>query len=224
MPDRGQCGSTVAMLKEAGLRWQVAEISAAWDDPDPGLNGHRLKAPQHHTKALILGITRSFPDVDPVNEQSIADVGGILFAVETSIAHQHMKAVYASGQKGDGAPRTGGDAAAAPENRFDLWGGGMHSSPTRPPRVHGPQTLDQHRAGVAFDPHSSFAVNRGEGEASGEKCIGTGPVATFRDLVLCPRVESIVLNFKRQHLIGKVPILPYDSCGGASHAAARRQG
>ncbi len=77
---------------------------------------------------------------------------------------------------------------------------------------------------MALDPHSSFAVNGGEGEASGKKCIGTGLVAALRAIVARPRFESIVLNFKRQHLIGKVPILPYDSRGGDPRAADRRQG
>jgi hypothetical protein len=77
---------------------------------------------------------------------------------------------------------------------------------------------------MAFDAHSRFAVNGGKGKASGEKRIGAGPVAWLWIILGFPHIESIVLNLKRQHLIRKVPILPYDSRGGHPRAAGRRQG
>jgi hypothetical protein len=59
----------------------MPQIGATHGEPDPNLGGHRLKAPQSHSKALILGVARPFSDVEAVDKQDLADVGRITVAV-----------------------------------------------------------------------------------------------------------------------------------------------
>src|SRR6516162_2067538 len=63
------------------FRRQMPEVGATWDEPHPGLRGHRLEATQSRSKALILGIARPFSNVEAVDKQDVADVCRITFAV-----------------------------------------------------------------------------------------------------------------------------------------------
>ena len=82
----------------------MAQIGAARDQSQPCLCGQWLETPQRRSKALVLRIPRAFADIKPVDEQSVADIGGIISSIETLVAHQHVEAVDASGDKSDGPP------------------------------------------------------------------------------------------------------------------------
>jgi hypothetical protein len=70
--------------------------------------------------------------------------------------------------------------------------------------VGGAQPLDQHRAGLFFDPHPRLSVQCGEREARGQECVRTRLVklAGFHDLA--------IIDFEFEHLFGVRLILPLD--------------
>ena len=66
---------------------------------------------QSCAKALVLGIPRAFPNIKPMDEESVADVGRVLRSVEPTVAHQHMKAVNTPREKCN-APLIAGESTA----------------------------------------------------------------------------------------------------------------
>src|ERR1700751_1776094 len=69
-----QSRAIVAVSPEIQFRRQMPQIGAARDEPHANFGGHRLEAPKSHSKTLILGVARPFSDVEPVDEQDLADV------------------------------------------------------------------------------------------------------------------------------------------------------
>jgi hypothetical protein len=71
----------------------------------------------------------------------------------------------------------------------------------------GAQPLDQHRAGLFFDPHPSLFVQCRERETRGQECVRRRlcEFTRFQDLA--------IINFEFEHLFGVGPILPLDGSG-----------
>src|SRR5438132_7429130 len=101
---------------------------------------------QGRAKALVLRIPHTFPNIKPVDEHGVADVGGILRSIKTMVAHQHVKAVYTPREKCDPPLRSRGAPAVFPTAGLDQGHRIWHPTPTCPPGVSRIEALDQHRA------------------------------------------------------------------------------
>src|ERR1700747_42411 len=121
---------------------------------------------QSRAKTLGLGIPRTFPDIKPMDEESVADICRVLRSIEPMVAHQHMKAVNTAREECDAPRITGEFPAGAPTGSFDRW----HRewpTPTRPPSVSRVKPLDQHRARLTLDSEPRLSVHCGERKTRG---------------------------------------------------------
>ena len=66
---------------------------------------------QSRAKALVLRVPRTFPNIKPVDEESVADICRVLRSIEPMVAHQHMKAINTTREKCN-APRIAGESPA----------------------------------------------------------------------------------------------------------------
>lgn len=115
----------------------MTQIGAARDYVHSGFRRHRREAPQCRAKALLLGVARAFANVETVDEQHVADASGIVWTIGLAIAHQHMEAVDATGQKRRGAaPSIGADGVGIGAG-FDVRCRSRHAAPARPPSMRG---------------------------------------------------------------------------------------
>src|SRR5271166_1139665 len=118
-------------------------------------------------QALVFRIPGAFPNTKPVDEQSVADVGGIVRSIKTMVAHQRVKAVDAPREKRDAPPKTRECPAVSPTVSFDHGHWEWHPTPTGPPSVSRIKPLDQHRARLPLDSHPRLSEHRGEGKTRG---------------------------------------------------------
>src|SRR5438132_4474951 len=116
--------------------------------------------PQSRSKALVLGIPRALPNIKPVDEQSIADVGRIISSVKTVVAHQHVQAVNTPREKCNALPGARERLAVRAAGSFDRGHRRWHPTPTRPPSVSRIEALDQHRARLTVDSDPRLPVYR----------------------------------------------------------------
>jgi hypothetical protein len=73
----------------------------------------------------------------------------------------------------------------------------------------GLKSIDQHRAGLSFDSHPRFAVDRCKGEACGKECVCT----RFIDFEYL--IERAIVDLEEKHLFSVVLILPRYRCRGS---------
>src|SRR5260370_27843452 len=120
---------------------------------------------------LDLGIARALPDVEPMDKESLGNIGRIIFVIGTVIAHQRVEAIDAARQKDDTSSLAGGAPTPAASGTFDDRSGRRHPAPAHPPGMRRQQPLDQHWTGLPLDAYPCFAVYRGEGETCGGQCV-----------------------------------------------------
>src|SRR5438445_12380125 len=111
------------------LRPQMTHVGAARDESQPSICGQCVEMPQSRSKALVLGIPRALPNIKPVDEQSIADVGRIISSVKTVVAHQHVQAVNTPREKCNALPGARERLAVRAAGSFDRGHRRWHSTP-----------------------------------------------------------------------------------------------
>src|ERR1700751_4198886 len=149
----------------------MAQVCAACDQSQAGLCGQRLKTFPRLLKPLHFRLTGTFSDIEPVDEQRIVDVCGIVGAIATTIPHQRVKAVNTSRQKSD-APAPAGWYPTVPAGRsLDRRHREWHSAPTRPPSMSRVDALYQHRTGLTLNSHPGFAVHCSQRKAGCQECV-----------------------------------------------------
>jgi hypothetical protein len=52
-----------------------------------------LQVPQSRAKSLTLRISRTFSNIKPMDEESVADICRVFRSIQPMVPHQHMKAV-----------------------------------------------------------------------------------------------------------------------------------
>jgi hypothetical protein len=104
MTDSSQCRPVVPIVPEIRLRGQMAQISAARDQSQASFCRQWLQMSQSRAKAVVLGVPRTFPDIKPMDEESVADKGRVLPPIKPMIAHQHVKAVNTAREKCNAPP------------------------------------------------------------------------------------------------------------------------
>src|SRR5438445_3346039 len=126
------------------------------------LGSYRLEERERHSKMLVLGFARPFPNIEAVYKQCLADVCGIARTIKLPVAHQHVQPVHAARQAGDGASWVRHVGTSSANEGFDRGSLGRHATPARPPGMRGAQTLNQHWTRSAVDSYPRFPVQGSE--------------------------------------------------------------
>src|SRR5690349_24819302 len=121
---------------------------------------------QSCVKALVLRVPRTFSNIKPMDEESVADICRILPSIAPMIEPQHVKAVDTTREKCDAPLISGVSPAGKPTGGLDRGHCGW-PTPARPPRVGGIEALNQHRTRLTLYSDPRLCVCCGERKTRG---------------------------------------------------------